>query len=537
MGWNRTYRSTGTSAVLVMSAAAALVFGVPAGSSKSTAGPKSGGTLTIAVSADIPSLDPLSSPGDGLLGADRQIGIYSTLLKLDPTGSVVPNLATSMLPSKDKTIWTMTLRKGLQFTDGTPFNADAVIFNLKRELATPSFADIGLINQITNMLPTNSERSIRFFLNAASGSFPLAFTVTPGMIASPTAVAAEGSNYARSPVGAGPFMLTEWVQNDHMTMVRNPTYWDKPRPYVDSLIFRVIPDGGIRGQSLLTNAIQVSGTNATVLVTVAAQARQYGLLGVGSTNARPLTISQALDTASGGSTIISNMSHLPGSNIDFRHAIALAFDESTVSQVMLHGLWTTRATLGCAPFATDSPYCIPGGVWPKPNLAEAKSLIQKYLAAGGPQTVTYLATTSLPIDNAFVVQTLDSIGLNVNLNAVQGAARSVALTAGNFDIGFLSFTAAGSPYPAVFNTISSSAQNLPKQQNAALNNALETARDAFTVQARVAAYQQALKIMAQQYMLTFWLPQAVGWLFPLAVVDPGNQPPGPLLDWAQFSLK
>src|SRR3954454_1449840 len=94
------------------------------------AGPKVGGHVTY-TTAEVSSLDPLKL-GEGSTGADRGIQIYETLLKLDDKGNIIPSMALSMTTT-DGITWTLKLRPGVTFTDGTPYDADAVIYNIKRQ--------------------------------------------------------------------------------------------------------------------------------------------------------------------------------------------------------------------------------------------------------------------------------------------------------------------------------------------------------------------------------------------------------------------
>ena len=96
--------------------------------------PKSGGSLTYAVAAESVGLDPVVSnlPGAGT-GGNELVALYDTLIRFNPeTGAFEPRLAESLTPNDDLTVWTLKLRPDITFTDGTPLDADAVTFHLKR---------------------------------------------------------------------------------------------------------------------------------------------------------------------------------------------------------------------------------------------------------------------------------------------------------------------------------------------------------------------------------------------------------------------
>ena len=84
-----------------------------------------------------------------------------------------------------------------------------------------------------------SGQTLKVVLKQQNNQWPRIISRTLNSIGSPTAISAKGNNFGSSPVGAGPFVFSEWVRDDHITVNRNPAYWDAPRPYVDQIIIRV----------------------------------------------------------------------------------------------------------------------------------------------------------------------------------------------------------------------------------------------------------------------------------------------------------
>lgn len=210
--------------------------------------------------ANIPPPTPGGYETEGWEG-ERFIGFNLfnglTRLKLDQntTGpSAEPDLAVSWTPSADTKTWTFKLRPGVVFSDGTPWNADAAVFGLRRILDTKfqyyDANDGGLLAFYTANLA--SVQKIDDLTIAVLSKTPDSFVpldmpfLTMG---SPTALMKEGKDFVNHPVGAGPFMMTSYVIGQSLTMVPNPHYWGT-QPKVDKVILRPIPDATARVTAL-----------------------------------------------------------------------------------------------------------------------------------------------------------------------------------------------------------------------------------------------------------------------------------------------
>ncbi len=195
-----------------------------------------GGTLRIAMSAgNVPW--PSTPPNEGYEGY-RFVGnnIYDglTRLNLDQTEELPtpqPSLAESWEVNADQTEWTFTLRQGVTFHDGTPFNADAVIFQFDRN-KTPEFEFFDKINS------ARYNATFRYFKTWEKvDDYTVKFTMTQPYawtlydlltvyFPSPTVVRAVGNdNYNPSAVGTGPFKMTKYVDGEVMELTRNDEYW------------------------------------------------------------------------------------------------------------------------------------------------------------------------------------------------------------------------------------------------------------------------------------------------------------------------
>jgi len=113
----------------------------PSSGAQASESPVPGGTLTFAMSNLTPTLDPTVLAGGGTVGSIELQAIYDTLMVFDEkTGTYVGHTAQSLTPNADFTVWTLKLRPGITFTDGTAYDADAVKFNIDRNIAPTSKA-------------------------------------------------------------------------------------------------------------------------------------------------------------------------------------------------------------------------------------------------------------------------------------------------------------------------------------------------------------------------------------------------------------
>jgi peptide/nickel transport system substrate-binding protein len=187
-----------------------------------------------------------------------------------PGGDVMKSLAPQLAAGFPKGTsggleFTVPLRRGVQFHDGTPFDADAVVFNYMRYIdKSHPFYDPAAV-QVPNLVllgVTNVEAvgkyNVKFTLNRHLGSFITQLTGAFAGIMSPTAVKNAGvANAGLHPVGTGPFKFVEAVKGDHITLERNDKYWGG-KPAADRLVIRAIPNPGALTAALLSGDVNVS---------------------------------------------------------------------------------------------------------------------------------------------------------------------------------------------------------------------------------------------------------------------------------------
>ncbi len=213
-----------------------------------------GGTFTLAYQSDIPTLDPAGSPG--FESAQAMYGLYNTLVTYAPTSTTIaPSLAQSWSVTAGGTVYTFHLRTGVKFSNGDPFTAQDVVYNLTRQINPKSasyaqsyYLDIqgaqayakGQASSVSGLKALNSH-TLQVTLVQPEGYFLNILAMPTSDIADPRIVREYGKAYEDHAVGTGPYKLTEWKHNQVLTETRNPNYWGK-KPYFSELKFILGPD-------------------------------------------------------------------------------------------------------------------------------------------------------------------------------------------------------------------------------------------------------------------------------------------------------
>ncbi len=209
---------------------------------------------------------------DPHVNASSELGIpltsvYDTLVYRDTdTDDFVPGLAERWEISDDGLIYTFYLRRGVTFHDGTPFNAEAVRFNLER-ITSPDVASQKARFMLGPYERTEvtDEYTVRVHLSEPFAPLLDAFSQVYLGMASPTAVEKWGDEYQLHQVGTGPFVFADYAPGDHLLIRRNPDYDWGPSVYehdtaqVEEIEFRFFTDPATRSPALETGEADVMG--------------------------------------------------------------------------------------------------------------------------------------------------------------------------------------------------------------------------------------------------------------------------------------
>ncbi|MGY1857129.1 ABC transporter substrate-binding protein [Modestobacter sp. SYSU DS0290] len=483
-----------------------------AGSAAPAGDPVSGGEITVledaAFAGSWPAgLDPATNTTGGSNIAMNQAifgGLF--LLRADDDGSnaeVMPNQAESYEISEDGRTFTVTLREGIEFSDGTPLDAEAVRWNWERDLANPctckptwELAE----NGITVLDPLTIQLQFVDPYPAVLASFPAA---NVNWIASPTAVQEQGEeDFAINPVGAGPFTVVSNQLSSKLELTRNENYFKEGLPYLDGLTFQSIGGDQPAYQALQAGQAQAyEGLNTTPLLE---QAQQSGQLQV------------TIQPATSPYVIQLNTAIAPFDDVKAREAVYRATDFEAINEGIFGGN-----------YEVSQSFTAPGGKfyepevdgYPEYDLDRAKQLVEEL----GGLTVrlgtisNYVATQ---IVTALQTQWQEA-GIDVEINDYQlsgviqeftgGQWQSMLQTAGAWDpaagvgVGFR-FTS-GVPYSGV---------NDPE-----LDQLLQDAAATVDEDARAELYREAGELIAANFYAPFGLAFAPANLAAQGVHGPG----------------
>lgn len=182
--------------------------------------------------------------------------LYDNLFYQTPDLKLEPRLATGYDMSEDGLTYTIRLRKGVKFSDGAPFDAKALKLTFDRalnpKLRVPIRFAINMIKEVSIV----DDYTIKIQLKYPFAPFgpTLSFSITSPI--SPAAIDKYGDDVRQNPVGAGPYMLREWVKGDRIVMVRNENYYG-PKPTVKKLTFKIVPETSTRESMLRAGQIDV----------------------------------------------------------------------------------------------------------------------------------------------------------------------------------------------------------------------------------------------------------------------------------------
>jgi peptide/nickel transport system substrate-binding protein len=225
-----------------------------------------GGSITFALENDVIDFDPMRSRAF----VDRNVHyqIYDSLVRVDSSGKIIPWLAEKWDTAGDGRQVTFSLRKDVKYHDGAPFDAESVKWNIDRYRTTQGSARSGELAPIESV-DVVDPATVRFNLKTPFSPLLSLLVDRAGMMLSRKAVEAGGEDFTRKAfkAGTGPFVLTEAVKDDHMTLEKNPDWWGKDSagnklPLLDKITVRPITNSDVRLTNLKTGDAQIANNIA-----------------------------------------------------------------------------------------------------------------------------------------------------------------------------------------------------------------------------------------------------------------------------------
>lgn len=452
-------------------------------STKTTSGasgdPVEGGTLRAVMLSEPRNLDPAvmqnNDRGQGLVGN----ALFGTLMTSDPeTGAVDYKLAEDFATQDGGKTFQLKLRAGLKFTDGTPFDAEAVKFNWERltdpTLGSNSSQDASSIEKTdvvddTTLKVTLVRPTPRFSSQVILSSM--------NWIASPEALAGGAQKFDAAPVGAGPFTLKKWTRGGRIELVKNKSYVDAPRPYLDAITVTSVADEAQRLSTLSSGGAEV--TPLTLWGNVN-KAKEAGLV---------------VDTmpVGGGQMLGYNMRKAPFDDVRAREAVSLALDLDALDLAINegHGEGAEKMFPKTSPLYNDvSLHSF--------DAEKAQKLFDELKAEGKPVSFTFTTFQgNEDLGQAVQAQLGAFKNVTVEVDVADWAETGRILGEHNFQmtIAAVNFL---DPDPALCRfACSQSPRNSMGFQDPELDKALQTGSTETSDEARQAAYQTATERIAE----------------------------------------
>ncbi len=456
----------------------------------STTTTKKGGNISVGLDSDVVTLDPLNS--SALVDRQVMLNIYDTLVKINAQNAIEPDLATSW-QYKTPTQLIFTLRTDVQFQDGTPFNANAVVFNINRILSAHSSPRYSEISDVQSVDAIDSSH-VQFNLKAPFSPLLAALTDRAGMMLSPTAVQKLGTNLANAPTnaGSGPFEFVQWVKGDHLTIKRNPHYWQKDSqgnalPYLQSIRYRPITNGSIMFTNLETGTINVADS---VDPTDVASAQSNS----------SLTYKQIAGLSFYG--IMLNTKVAPLNNVHVRRAIEWGVNrQEIVTSVLKNVGVVAQGPISPGSWAYDSnfaPYTY--------NISQAKAELAQ---AGDSKGVTFtmLIASGSPLNTQeaqFIQAELQPAGITMNIKQETFATLLSDTSAYNYQAASLGWSGRPDPDGNMYSWFHTGGGfNTMQYSNPQVDALLNDARISSNQSQRTSDYQQAEKLILQDAPYVF----------------------------------
>jgi ABC-type transport system substrate-binding protein len=406
--------------------------------------PKSGGAITVLLQDDLSPINGWAPWENICAWACRNVldQVLETLTVVLPDGSVVPFLAKKINHNNNYTEWTVELRSGLLFSDGTPLEA-SIYKKGYDDYVKSGKVSSGLLRdaRITSVNVVN-DSTLLFELSEPN---PMLLNVLAGPIGRLFLLETESlseEQFAFNPVGTGPFIFEGWSPGERIVLRSNSRYWRKDEngvrlPYLEEITFRQIADERLRLNFLIEGKGQILQTRSALAIS---QGRESELT----------VISRREDNVG---VILFNTLESPTNDLRVRRGLLLSSDQEELGRLASNN---PDASLAAQWVSPDSRWYSEAvtRAWPKTNMSEAKEYLLAYVQdpkrsdkrlTGQKIAVTLLCTDDLQLANmtrslksqweatGLVDVTLEQVGRNALIKRVLGSVTDEPSFKGDFE--------------------------------------------------------------------------------------------------------
>lgn len=435
--------------------------------SEASGSPAQGGDFIYGLATEVDNLDPFQATT-----ADARsiyFNIYEGLLKCDPSGQFQPAIASDYTVSDDGLTYTFTLRDGVVFHNGNPVTTEDVLYSI--QLAIDSQIT-GYDNIDTFTAP--DDKTIVITLKTPDGDFPA--EVCQAIVPKDSD---NNGELAQNPIGTGPFQLTDFAVQDHLTLSRNENYWGT-RAYLDTVTVKFIDSSADLLVNYQSGAIDGFVANGAITEQVD---KSTSVINVGNSNAVQM--------------LALNNTAAPFDNKEVRQAISYAVDSDEIIDTACYGYGVKIGTAmipGLSAYFDDSltdTYDV--------NDEKAKELLADAgYADGFSFTVKVPSVYQVHLDTAqVIVNELAKIGVTMNIEQVDWATwLENVYTNRDYEATIISVDGTiASPTSFLSRYVSDAGNNFVNYSSSDFDSAYEAAASALNEEDRISGFKKCEKIL------------------------------------------
>ncbi|WP_308008689.1 glutathione ABC transporter substrate-binding protein [uncultured Fusobacterium sp.] len=432
--------------------------------------------LVVAQNSDAKSLNPQIS--NDIPTHRVNINIYDRLIEKDKDMNLIPGLAESWEQADPLTL-ILKIRKGVKFHNGDPLTVGDVVFSLKKATEAPAlmayFGDLDKIEAV-------DENTVKITTKVPYGPLVNYLAHVGAGIMSEKAVTAGGSDYGQHPVGTGPFIFESWTSGDRIVLKANPDYY-KGKPGVDSLTFRVIPEG----------------TNRTIALETGEADIAYDIDPIDMDMVKNNPKLKADQNSAMSMTYLGfNTQRAPFDKKEVRQAIAYATDaDSIINAVFLKAAKKANSPVSPNVFGYNKDAKLY-----TQNIAKAKELLAEAGYPNGFKARIWTNDKSVRKDTAVILQDqLKQIGIDVQIEILEWGSYLDRVAKGEHDMFILGWSSSADSDSAMYALFHSKnlggAGNRTFYKNAKVDELLDKARESTVPEDRIKYYKELQDIIQE----------------------------------------